>query len=173
MREEDIVLENRRALYRYVQDNPGSHLRKISRELDMKMGTLRYHLDYLEKKELVSSRKESNLKVYFITKKLGFKHRNVSPLLQQKRFRDIALVIIDAPGSSHRAIAKKLSLNPSTLTKYMKILEKKRVAYHEKIGREKRYFLFDEKLVVELLMTYRKSFWDPFVDNVLEIYFER
>jgi len=173
MKGEDIVLENRRSIYRYIGNHPGSHLRKISRELDMKMGTLRYHLDYLEKKELLTSRKEANLKVYFQAKKIGFKHRNISPLLQQKRFRDIALVIIDAPGSSHRTISGKLQIKPSTLSKYMKILEDRRVVYHERIGREKRYYLFDEKHVVELLLTYRKSFWDPFVDNVLEIYFER
>ena len=173
MKAEDIVLENRQVIYHYVSDNPGSHLRKISRELDMKMGTLRYHLDYLEKKELISSRKERNLKVYFVPKKIGFKQRNISPILQQKRLRDIVLVILDAPGSSHRKIATKLELPPSSLSGYIKILEDRRVAYHERMGREKRYYLFDERLVAETLMHYSKSFWDPLVDSILELYFER
>ncbi len=41
---------------------------------------------------------------------------------------------------------------------------------HEKDGREKKYHINDEKSIVKLLLTYKKSFWDPFVDNVLEIY---
>jgi len=40
-------------------------------------------------------------------------------------------------------------------------------------GREKRYCVSDEKSIMELLLTYKKSFWDSLVDNVLEIYFER
>ena len=35
------------------------------------------------------------------------------------------------------------------------------------------YWTFDEDDIVELLITYKKTFWDKFVDNVLDIYFER
>jgi len=170
---EDTVIDNRRLIYVYILNNPGLHLRKISRKLNMKLGTLRYHLDYLEKKEIIVSKKENNLKIYFMNRELDIKDKNICSLLQQKRFRDIILVIILSPGLSHKQISNKMSINPSTLSKYVNILEDRNIVYHKKIGREKWYYVFDEKRIMKLLLTYKKSFWDFFVDNTLEIYFER
>ena len=63
MKEEDIKIENRRLIYSHILNNPGSHLRQISRELDMNLGTLRYHIDYLERQEIIIGKSEDNLKV--------------------------------------------------------------------------------------------------------------
>ena len=172
MREESLALESQRDIYHYIQDNPGTHLRKISRELDCSLSTLRYHLDFLEQKGLIVSSKERNLKVYFAAGELGSKDKKISPLLQQKRFRDIILVILLNPGLTHENISEKLSLKPSTLSKYIKILEERQIIEHERVGREKRYHALNEKLIIKLLLLYRRSFWDSSVDHVLEIYFE-
>jgi predicted transcriptional regulator len=173
MKEEVITLENRKTIYTYIRDNPGQHLREISRSLNIQLGTLRYHLLYLEKKGVILGEKEKNLKVYFVAGELSSRDKNLAPLLQQKRFRDIILVVIINPRLTHLEISTKLSINPSTLSKYLNILEARGILHHDKIGTEKRYYVLDEKMVTELLLTYKKSFWDSFVDNVLEIYFER
>lgn len=169
----DIALENRRQIYNYILDNPGAHLRKISRDLDIHLSTLRYHLDYLEKKGLIVCQKENNLKLYFASGKLNSTEKNLTSLLQQKRFRDIIIILIESPGLISSQIADKLSMNYSTASKYVNILEERGILFHEKVGREKRYYIRDEQNVIKLLLTYKKSLWDSFVDNVLEIYFER
>lgn len=171
MKEGDI-LKNQRLIYNYILNNPGSHLRKISRDLGMHLSTLRYHLNYLEKKGLITSKKEKNLKIYFASGKLGRDDRNAAPLLQQKRFRDIILIIVINPGLTHSEISEKLSTKPSTLSKYINVLEERNIIYHRRSGREKHYYVADEKTIMKLLLVYKKSFWDSFVDNVLEIYFE-
>lgn len=173
MKEEYIALENRRLIYDYMLNNPGSHLRRISGALNMHLSTLRYHIHYLEKRELVVSKKEKNLRIYFIAGKVSDMDKNIVPLLQQKRFRDIVLTIIITPRLTHAEISDKLAIKPPTLSKYISVLEDRGIIYHEKIGREKRYCVSDEKSIMELLLTYKKSFWDSLVDNVLEIYFER
>ena len=61
-------------------------------------------------------------------------------------------------------------MDPSSASKYINLLEGRGVIYHEKVGREKRYHVFDELGIIKLLLTYKKSFWDSFVDNVLELY---
>ena len=48
--QEDTGIDNREAILDYISDNPGAHLRKIARDLDIHLSTLRYHLDNLEKK---------------------------------------------------------------------------------------------------------------------------
>ena len=173
MKDDEITLEIRRLLYNYILSNPGAHMREISKNLDIPLGTLRYHLAYLEKKGLIISKKERNLKVYFVSRKLSTKDKNIALLLHQKRFRDIILLIIAFPGVNHSEISSRLSIKPSTLSKYIKILLGHHIVYYKKIGREKRYYIINEKHIIELLLSYKKSFWDTFVDNILEIYFER
>jgi predicted transcriptional regulator len=173
MKEEAIILETRKTIYFYIRDNPGQHLREISRTLNIYLGTLRYHLRYLEEKGVIVGKKEKNLKVYFVTEEISARDKNLAPLLQQKRFRDIILVVVINPRLTHSEIASKLSIKLSTLSKYINVLEVRGIFHHEKIGREKRYYVIDEKMVIDFLLTYKKSFWDSFVDNVLEIYFER
>jgi predicted transcriptional regulator len=171
--QDETILENRRLIYEYVANNPGTHQRKISRDLDMHYSTLRYHLDYLEEKGVIVSQMENNLKIYFASGKLSADEKRLTTLLQQKRFRDIILVVIDEPGSTSSQISDRLSAKPTTISKYMNILEDRGVLYHVKTGREKRYFINDEKSIIALLMTYKKSFWDSFVNNVLVLYLER
>jgi predicted transcriptional regulator len=171
--QDDVTLENRRLILGYISDNPGVHLRKISREINIHLSTLRYHIDYLETKGLITSQKENNLKIYFASGKLNPLEKKLTPLLQQKRFRDIILVIIGSHEPTSSEIAEELSMNPSTTSKYISILEERKIVSHEKIGREKRYHIDNEESVVKLLLIYKKSFWDSFVDNVLELYLKR
>jgi predicted transcriptional regulator len=173
MNNPELNIENQKLIYEFISTHPGSHLRKISRALEMHLSTLRYHLDYLEKIGLIVSKKETNLKIYYLVGRLGQKDKNIAPLLQQKRFRDIILIIIMNPGLSHSELSHKLSLKPSTLSKYINILRDRKIIYHKTSGRNRYFYPVDEKRVMELLLVYKKSFWDAFVDNVLEIYFER
>jgi len=173
MPDRDFDLDEHRSIYRFILANPGVHLRRLARDLDANLSTLRYRLDTWEKQGLIVSRKEQNLKVYYVSHRLSTDEKSVTHLLQQKRFRDIILTLLIEPDATHSDIFRNLQLKPSTLTKYLKIIEKEKLIRHEKHGREKRYYLVDEDLITGLLLSYKKSFWDALVDNVLEIYFER
>ena len=137
------------------------------------MGTLRHHLDYLEKMDLIVSKRENNLRIYFASGEMGSRDKKITSLLQQKRFRDIIVVVLTRPGAICSEVSDELNLKRSTLSKYIGILEDRKIVYHRRSGREKQLFVSDEKRIVEMLLLYRRSFWDSLVDNVLEIYFER
>ncbi len=171
--QDDATLENRKLIFDYISDHPGVHLRKISRDISIHLSTLRYHLNYLEKEGLITCQKQGNLKLYFVSGKLNPHEKNLTPLLQQKRFRDVVIIIIKAHELTSSQIAEKLSVNPSTASKYIKILERRGVISHKKVDGKKIYYLNDEENIVKILLTYKKSMWDSFVDNVLEIYLER
>lgn len=171
--EEDLPLEYHRKIYSFILNNPGIHLRRMERDMDINIGTLRHHLRYLEKKRIIISRKEDNLKTYYVAGKLDVRDKEISSLLQQKRFRDIILMIILEPGIIPSRMSEELDLKSSTLSKYMKILEDRKIIFHEKVVRERHFYVHDEKKILEVLRTYRRSFWDSFVDNMLRIYFER
>jgi predicted transcriptional regulator len=173
MSEDDIRLENHRLIYDYIDRNPGTHLRRISRDLDIHLSTLRYHLGYLEESDLIVKRDEKNLKVYFAAGKLSPAGRKLAPYLRQKRFRDIILDIMANPDTTHAGIAERLSLRPSTLSKYLNVLKERDLVAQRRSGRERHFKVVDEREVIELLILYKRSFWDKFVDNALDIYFER
>ena len=154
------VVDNRERIFAYISNNPGAHLRKIARDLGICLSTLRYHLDHLEKIGSIVSQKQNNLKIYFISGKLKPQEKALTQLLQQKRFRDIILVLIDSPGSTFSQIAETLSMSHSTASKYINILEDRKILSHERAGRKKRYRINDEKSVIELLKTYKKLMAD-------------
>ncbi|WP_394358137.1 winged helix-turn-helix transcriptional regulator [Methanothrix sp.] len=116
--------DNRSMVLDYISHNPGSHMRKIARDLDMRLSTLRYHLDYLEKKGSIVCQRQNNLKVYFVQGKLKPMERTLAPLLQQKRFRDIILILIGSPGLKFSQIVDSLSISPSTASKHIRGLRK-------------------------------------------------
>jgi len=158
--QEKASFDNRGMVLEYISKNPGSHMRKIARDLDMRLSTLRYHLDYLEKKGSIACQRQNNLKVYFAQGKLKPMEKTLASLLQQKRFRDIILILIDFPGLKFSQIVDSLSISPSTASKYINILEEKKILYHEKSGREKKYFVNNKDIVIELLTTYKQMMAD-------------
>jgi CheY-like chemotaxis protein/DNA-binding MarR family transcriptional regulator len=157
---EDEAYDNRKQIFRYVLDNPGSHLRKIAKQLEMNLSTLRYHIDRLEKDGLIVSQRQNNLKFYYASGKLKPHEKNLTRLLQQEHFRNIILLLIDSPGSTFSQIADSLSMSPSSVSKYVNTLEDEKILSHEKLGRQKRYYISDKRGIVELLKTYRSFMAD-------------
>jgi len=114
----------------------------------------------LEKEGLIVSQKQNNLKIYYASGKLKPYEKTLTRLLQQKHFRDIILILIDSPGSTFSQIADRLSMSLSSVSKYINILEEQRILSHEKLGRQKKYYITDKKSVIELLKTYRSFMAD-------------
>ncbi len=149
--------DNRQNILSYIANNPGSHMRKISRDLSISLSTLRYHLVKLEIDGSIVSQKRDNIKIYFASGKLKPEEKELAQLLQQQRFCDIVLMLIESPGSASSQIAKRLSMSPSTASKYLNILEDRNVLSHERQGRMKRYRINDEQRVARFLNTYKNS----------------
>jgi CheY-like chemotaxis protein/nitrogen-specific signal transduction histidine kinase len=156
----EIAIENRDLICAYISDNPGSHLRKMARDLDIRLSTLRYHLDYLEKKQSFVCQRQNNRKVYFLSGKLKPQEKILVPLLQQQRYREIILILINSPGLNSSQIAERLAVCCSTASKYINALEDRKILFCKKIGRKKKYYINDEKSIVGLLSTYKNFMAD-------------
>src|SRR5438128_11674467 len=65
MDEEFLAVKTRRDLYEFVRRNPGFHLREISRELNLSITLVDYHLRFLEKHELLTSAMDGEYKRYY------------------------------------------------------------------------------------------------------------
>jgi len=105
--------EIRKHLYEYIDEYPGSHLREIARELDLKPSNAAWHLRKLEQTNLVRSRSIGGKKVYYLVEGgMEAKQRAISEsILRNKNARDIMLYLTDHPGKHLLEIAHALNIN--------------------------------------------------------------
>lgn len=109
--------EVRKNLYNYIDSYPGSHLREISRELDLKPSNAAWHLRKLEQTNLVRSRAIGGKRVYYLVEG-GVEARKeaiAEAVLRNKNAREIMQYLQDNPGKHLLEIAHALNLNHHTV----------------------------------------------------------
>ena len=121
---EDNVLDTevRKNLYEYIDEYPGSHLREIARELDLKPSNAAWHLRKLEQTNLVRSRVIGGKKVFYLVQG-GVEARKeaiAESILKNKNARDIMLYLQQNPGKHLLEIAHALDLNHHTVKWHIK-----------------------------------------------------
>ena len=92
--------EVRKSLYNYIDERPGSHLREIARELDLKPSNAAWHLRKLEQTNLVRSRTIGGKRVYYLVEGGVDARREAiaEAILRNKNARDIMLYLNSNPG---------------------------------------------------------------------------
>ncbi len=107
----------RKNLYKYIDDYPGSHLREIARELELKPSNAAWHLRKLEQTNLVRSRAIGGKKVFYLVDG-GVEARKkaiAESVLRNKNARTIMAYLQDNPGKHLLEIAHALDLNHHTV----------------------------------------------------------
>jgi len=170
--EEHLEIESRRRIFEHISSHPGDHMREVQRALELPMGLLGHHLNYLEKHEMISSRMDRYYKRYYPSR-MGAREKTLLSALRQERPRAIVLFLALRPERTHREIMEHFGLGPSTLTFYLKDLEAKGVVRRTRSGRESLFSVEMTEDVVRTLITYRPSFLDAVVDRFLEVWFEK
>lgn len=121
-------------IYGFVKTNPGVHYHEIMKKLDMKNGTLSYHLKVLEKTEMIKSRRE------------GLRYRAFYPVgmkfPEEERYRltelqiNILKIIKEHRGISQKEIAKILNEKPQVINYNIKVLRQAELINMRKHGRK-------------------------------------
>lgn len=169
-KERILELDVRRKLYRLVHRYAGCHFREIERKSGLSTGSVKYHLDYLARHNLIKQEKEGNNLRYF---PINVKSQSAAllGLLRQRSVRNILLFILIHENCNHEQIVESVSLSPSTVSWHLKKLEYANIINSVKEGRFKSYSIQIEKEeIIKLLIIYRKSFLDILVDRVIEMW---
>ena len=172
MEEDPLRLDTRRRIYDLIRESPGIHFREVARRLDLPMGAVEYHLNYLKKKDMIAARMEGRYKRYYAEGKLGSRDRTVLPFLRQKIPRAIIMHLMLHPGVRHKDLRAILDISGSTLTFHMKKMIVKGVLEERKEGGPKRYFVVDPDAVSRSLLQFKRSFMDDLVDSFTETWLE-
>jgi len=120
----DNVLDTdvRRNLYEYIDEYPGSHLREIARELDLKPSNAAWHLRKLEQTNLIRSRNIGGKRVYYLVEG-GIESRReavASSILRNDNAHNIMQYLIKNPNKHLLEIAHALDLNHHTVKWHIK-----------------------------------------------------
>ena len=121
-------------IYGYIKTNPGVHYNQIRRGIDVKNGTLSYHLRVLEKTELIKSRKEGiRYRAFYPT---GMKF----PKVERYRLTELQTKILDIiksrDGINQKDISKILNKKPQVINYNIKVLRQAELIIVKKIGRK-------------------------------------
>jgi DNA-binding transcriptional ArsR family regulator len=168
--DDPLELETRRRIYQHLQKFPGAHMREIGRDLEIPMGTLEYHLHYLVKADLLTTRQDARYTRYFPSGELSRREKDVLAVLRQKVPRQIAAFLLLEPGASHGQILTRFTLSASTLSFHLKKLVTTGIVSQEKSGRENLYRVLEPDLVAKVLVQHRASFFDDVIDRFADVW---
>jgi len=173
---EIFELESRQCLYTYIKNNPGLHLRELSRRLHISYHNLRYHVNYLKKLNLIAIKSDNSYSRLYVTNKIGLYDQKILNIIRQKIPRYIILVLHMWIALTEKELSEYLEKHPTTIEYHLKkllrrdVIEVAPVKYgftltnipnkileRSPIHNEILYRLKDPYLIDKLLISYKKS----------------
>lgn len=129
-------------IYGFIKTHPGAHYNKIMREIDVKNGTLSYHLHMLEKTGMVKSRKEGlRFRAFYPT---GMKF----PQEERYRLTELQTKILQSikqnEGITQKEIARMLDEKHQTINYNIKVLQQAGLIRLRRKGRSTNCFPFED-----------------------------
>ena len=173
MKEKDVLdLEIRNKIYNAIHLSPGMHERQLSRILNIPLSTLKYHLNYLEKKQLILIKYDGHYARYYVIGKHSQLDKIVLGILRQSASRKIILFLLSNPDSHHKDICNHLKLARSTTTFHLNNLLKLGIITKKQSGRNTIFNIRDKDHIIRLLISYRDSFFDKTIDKFIDTFLD-
>ena len=168
-----LELDTRKKLYRIIEKSPGLHFREIQRRSGIAVGSLQYHLEYLQKRGFLTIQKEGKFVRYYAmrTKKI-VEDKDLMGLLRQEQPRHILLFLLQRRFATNEKIAQAVNLSQSTTSAYLKKMLETGALQRRKSGRKTHFSISNKEKIAQLLAQYKKSFLDELVDNFVEVWSE-
>lgn len=170
---DQIISDNRGRIYDYIKNHPGTHLRRLSKNLAIAIGDTQHHLGVLDKLGLIKSRRKGMYKVYYIVSILGKRDEDILAVLQQETPRGIILFLVENPGSAQGEISRYMSLTAPTINWHMSNLINVGLVTSHKEGRFVKYFIDgDVNDIIGLLKSYYPTIWNKLSGRLAELFLD-
>jgi predicted transcriptional regulator len=172
---EALQLDTRKRIFELINANPGIHFREIQRKLNMPLGLLSYHLDYLEKNKLIATRRDTYYTRFYPRREHDFDHQDkaIISFLRQEIPRGIIIFLLQNPNSKHKEILQNFNVSGATISYHLKRMAQAEVVRQTKLGRETEYSIANEVKTINLIITYQRSFLDKLVDSFARTWLEK
>jgi predicted transcriptional regulator len=163
---QDVLdLETRRKIYDIISKNPGLHLSKIANLLSMRISHVEYHVNFLEKHEIITIEKSTGYKRFYIKGTIGVQDKRYLSILRQKTILHIVLFLLKNDTVQHKDILENVAVSPSTLSYHLKKLVKHNIIDVQRYGENKGYELKNRQEIIAWLIQYKPfDLYEGFVD---------
>jgi predicted transcriptional regulator len=155
-----------------IENNPGLHLSKIADMMEMSIQLAEYHLNYLEKKNLISSiASEGGKYKRFFTKSsnVGAKEKELVSLLREPSLLKIVLLLWKKPYIRHKDLLRHLDIAPSTLTHHLNHLIDLDIVSVQSHGKKKGYHLLGGHEIIKII---KKNELNKILDDFKDLWDE-
>ena len=169
MDESDDIVEK---VLCFIQDNPGCHLRRIKRAMNVSMGTVQYQLEKLEKMGRITSSRRGLYKYYFAAGLFKEDEKEILEVLTHETARKILMFIIEQKSPTQTDIVNSVKISARSISWHVRRLVALKIITEIKDGKYKRYQLHenDAKNILTLLKSYYPSIWDKWSMRVVEMF---
>lgn len=127
--------EHRDKVYRLVQESPGIGLTEITQRAGLGWGTTVYHLDRLERAQMVTSERVGAHRCYFPMGAVPRAARKGIGALKADTTRSVAAFLATRPGASQTDLCEGLGLSASAASKQVTKLESAGLVRRERDGK--------------------------------------
>lgn len=170
-----VSLGNRLQMLHYIENNPGVHIRKISRAFGLGVGTTQYHLVRLEKDGKIKSRKNGVYRRYYPAAIVDEDYKIVLGILRKKPARAILIQLLEHPsGLTQSEIANSRDLASATVNWHMSSMINVGLVISKREGRSVRYFVNKNHVaqITHSLRTYYPTIWNNLANRIVELFLD-
>lgn len=126
----------RARIYGYICQNPGIHLRGLSSEMQVKLGTLRYHLSVLQHTHKIAvSSDNASIRFYENSGTYSTEEQHILKHLRNETTKKILAVLLDRPMATRQDIADAVGVSGPSVSWHMKRLEEDHIVHPRRDGR--------------------------------------
>jgi predicted transcriptional regulator len=174
-----LQLDVRKRIYDTIEASPGLHFREIQRRTGLAVGSLQYHLDYLQKHHILRTQTEGKFVRYYSVRGQSVETHPQTQIGQQTMAflrhastRKIILFLLTEKRANNERIAEEILLSPSTTSWHLDKLVEAGVLQRAREGRKTFFTLTNPESAKHLLVNFKQSFLDQAVDNFVELTLE-
>jgi len=162
----------RQKILAYISSNPGTHLRKMCRELGLAMGDVQYHVHRLERDGQVTSTRRGFYRFFYPSTLFGEKQRDILSVLALDTPRELLLAIVGKPGSSQEELARTVGVSQPTASWHLRRLAELGIVLREQKGRSTIYSLTVSSPleIATFIRNYHPSSWERWSGRLADIF---
>lgn len=137
--------KNRLKILKFIEENPGSTVNTIEKDLGLKRGTVRYHVSTLKDTGKILMFRNGNYVSLFRNESAIWNQKTIiEGHLQDVTCKNVCQLIYDNPGITNKELSEKLGISKSSVAAHIRTLEDMGCLLIRASGRFKNYYLHDQ-----------------------------
>jgi DNA-binding MarR family transcriptional regulator len=132
--------ETRRAMHDLLVASPGSNIQDLKSRLAIAWGTAVYHLERLERAQVVVSHRVGNHRRYYVSGSGAARARASWGVLHNETARRLAMAVMANPGATQQDLCSQIGVRHPVASKHLKRLEHHALIRTETAHRYRLYY---------------------------------